>query len=175
MTPGWPRSLSDDNMTFNDVFWTVSLTRYASTMRRCTSCIPCPVWTRVDYAVDAFQENRIYGVRREYVYYSTIPPRIHVGGNCGRTRSVTISKYLNLTVRNVISSSELTKVSFDFLHTFHDVEYALSMYMNSKVVVVYPTHASKRNLVATTCYKAHATELHVVLQNDPNWMFRRMI
>ena len=175
MIPDWPRALSDDNMTCNDTFWTVSLNRYASTMRRCTSCIPCPVWTRVDYAVDAFQENRIYGVRREYVYYSTIPPRIHVGADCGRTRSVTISKCLILTVRNVISSNELTKVSFDFLHTFHDVENALSMHTNSKVTVVYPAHANKRCLLDTTCCKTNANELHVVIQHDHQWMFRRLI
>lgn len=175
MIPDWPRSLSEDNITFDDVFWNVSLTRYASTMRRCTSCIPCPVWTHVDYAADAFQENRIYGVRREYVYYSTIPPRIQVGAYPQRTRYLSASKCLNLTVRNVISSSELTRVSFDFMHTFHDVEYALSMHMNIKVTVVYPTHASKRNLLATTCCRANAEELHVVLQHDPNWMFRRLI
>ena len=126
------------------------------------------MWTRVDYAVDAFQENCIYGVRRECAYYSTIPPRIKVGAYLGRARLTTVSKCLNLTVRNVISSSELTNVSFDFLRTFHDVEDAMTMHMNSNVVVVYPTHASKGSLVATTCCRTHATELHIVLQNDPN-------
>eukprot|EP00959_Pyramimonas_sp_CCMP1952_P393137 8237411-Pyramimonas_sp.AAC.1 len=56
-------------------------------MRRCTSCILCPVWTRVDYAADAFQENLIYGVRREYVYYSTILPP-YTRGSISRTHQI---------------------------------------------------------------------------------------
>eukprot|EP00959_Pyramimonas_sp_CCMP1952_P052879 1105923-Pyramimonas_sp.AAC.1 len=85
------------------------------------------------------------------------------------------SNCLNLTVRNRISSSELTKVFFDFLHAFQDGEYALSRHMNNKVTVLYPTHANNICLLATTCYMTIAKELHVVLQHDPNWMSRRLL
>ena len=53
----------------------------------------------------------------------------------------------------------------DFLHTFHDVEYALGAYMYLKVGIVHPTHHSQRALMAAACCRENATTLEVVLQS----------
>ena len=66
----------------------------------------------------------------------------------------------------------MTYVHVDFTHTFGDVEYAVSMHLNIRATVVCPSHQSKRSLVATTCFRANTSDIQVVVQDEPHWVFR---
>ena len=166
LMPDWPRSLTDDSLDI------VSVSRSHNCIEsRSASCCPCPRSTNIDCAGDEYQEARVLAARRDY-RYDTTPLHVFVGERALRFRPKSVSNMCDLCVRSAITSRAMTYVHVDFTHTFGDVEYAVSMHLNIRATVVCPSHQSKRSLVATTCFRANTSDIQVVVQDEPHWVFR---